>query len=174
MMTINNQIKAYLSYCSKQKKLSHNTMRAYAIDMAQFLSFLESKELAEKSACEIGKETIQNYVDSLLGKYAPRSCRRKIACIKAFFNHLEFDDIIPASPFRKLKLKIHTPKNLPKTMSKNEIATQLEYVYREKNGAQTPRQRFDAMRIIAIYELLITTGLRVGELCHLKVSDCDF
>lgn len=84
MMKINNQIKAYLNYCSRQKKLSYNTMRAYTIDMAQFLRFLESKGLAEKSVHEIDKEIIQNYVDTLLEKYAPRSCSRKIACIKVF------------------------------------------------------------------------------------------
>lgn len=166
-MTIKNQIKSYLNLCNKQKKLSYNTMRAYTIDMFQFQLFLESKELSEKNASEIGKETIQNYIDVLLEKYAPRSCNRKIASIKAFFNHLEFEDIIPISPFRKLKLKIRKPKALPKTISKSEITSQLKYVYDLKKSAQTPRQKYDATTIVTAYELLLETGLRVGELCHL-------
>lgn len=174
MMTIKNQIKSYLNLCGKQKKLSYNTMRAYTIDMAQFQIFLERKELAEKSAQEIGKETIQDYVNTILEKYAPRSCSRKIASIKAFFNHLEFEDIIPISPFRKLKLSIRKPKTLPKTISKSEINAQLKYVYGIKKNAQTPRQKYDALKIVTAYELLLGTGLRVGEMCHLKVSDCDF
>ena len=121
----------------------------------------------------IGKEIIQQFVDNLLVHYGPRTCKRKIACIKAFFNYLEFEDIIPINPFRKIRLKIKEAQTLPKVMKHSETTEQLRYVYQMANNTKTKRQLFYAKRAIAVYELLLGTGMRIGELCHLKLSSLD-
>lgn len=104
MKSIVTEIQNYLSNCEHQKQLSPNTIQAYKIDAKNFLSFLSQYKLQNEQASRIGKEIIQQFVDNLLVHYAPRTCKRKTACIKAFFNYLEFEDIIPISPFRKIRL----------------------------------------------------------------------
>lgn len=173
MKSIATEIQDYLSNCEHQKKLSPNTIRAYKIDAKNFLSFLSQYKLQNEPASKIGKEIIQQFVDNLLVHYAPRTCKRKIACIKALFNYLEFEDIIPINPFRKIRLKIREAQTLPKVMKQSETTEQLRYVYQMANNTKTKRQLFYAKRAIAVYELLLGTGMRIGELCHLKLSSLD-
>lgn len=173
MKSIATEIRDYLNNCEYQKKLSANTIRAYRIDATYFLSFLSQYKLQNEPASKIGKETIQQFVDNLLVHYAPRTCKRKIACIKALFNYLEFEDIIPINPFRKIRLKIKEAQTLPKVMKHSETTEQLRYVYQMANNTKTKRQLFYAKRAIAVYELLFGTGIRIGELCHLKLSSLD-
>lgn len=173
MNTISEYIHMYLQYCKHQKKLSSNTLRAYQIDMAQFIAYLNHQS-ADHPPKEIDKKTIQTYVDHLVTHYAPRSCKRKIACLKAFFNHLEFEDIITVSPFRKMRIAIKEPKVLPRTIKKADMSILLQYVYKSAKETSTPHQRFNAVRNIAIYELLLSTGIRIGELCRLQTDSIDF
>ena len=173
MNSISDYIRTYLQYCQHQKKLSPNTLRAYQIDMAQFIAYLNSQS-ADRSPEEIDKKIIQTYVDHLVTHYAPRSCKRKIACLKAFFNHLEFEDIITVSPFRKLRIAIKEPRILPRTIRKADMSALLQHVYKSAKETSTPYQRFNAIRNIAIYELLLSTGIRIGELCRLQTDAIDF
>ena len=173
MKSIVTEIQDYLSNCEHQKQLSSNTIRAYKIDTNNFLSFLSQYKLQNEPASKIGKEIIQQFVDNLLVHYAPRTCKRKIACIKTLFNYLEFEDIIPINPFRKIRIKIRETQTLPKVMKQSETTEQLRYVYQMANNTKTKRQLFYAKRAIAVYELLLGTGMRIGELCHLKLSSLD-
>lgn len=174
MTTITNQATAYLRFCNSHKKLSHNTLRAYRIDLTQFLNYLHGFGLDHKGPKETTKEIIQLYINQLLDHYAARTCKRKIACIKAFFNHLEFEDIIPVNPFRKIRVQIKEGKQLPKTIRVEEAAKQMEYIYALKQRASSKRQVFSVNRLIAVYELLFATGIRVGELCSIRLTDIDF
>ena len=173
MKSIATEIWDYLNNCENRKKLSANTIRAHRIDTKYFLSFLSQYKLQNEPASKIGKEIIQQFVNNLLLHYAPRTCKRKIACIKALFNYLEFEDIIPINPFRKIRLKIREAQTLPKVMKQSETTEQLRYVYQMANNTKTKWQLFYAKRAIAVYELLLGTGMRIGELCHLKLSSLD-
>lgn len=172
MNNLSSYIQAYMLYCCNQKKLSGNTLRAYRIDTAQFVTYMH-RHLSVHSLNEIGKEQIKSYVDYLTVHYAPRTCKRKIACLKAFFNHLEFEDVITVSPFRKLRITLREPKNLPRIIRKADMSMLLQYAYKAAKEARTSYQNFKAIRTIAIYELLLSTGIRVGELCHIKTESID-
>jgi len=174
MDSITNRIWKYLRYCKEQKHLSENTIRAYQIDMRQFINFLEVRQLEKKSVAAINKDILKEFVGLIQERYAPKSCRRKIACIKAFFNHMEYEDVIPVNPFRKIKVILKEEKTLPKTMKKQEITLQLRYVYELISKAKSEYQKGLALKLAAIYELLIGTGIRIGELCNLKIDDIDF
>lgn len=174
MEPISVQIEKYLEYCEKKKKLSVNTLRAYRIDVDYFLTFLSENSLINEAAEKIGKETIQLFVNKLIENYAPRTCKRKIACIKAFFNYLEFTDVILVNPFRKVHLAIKENVVLPKVIKCSDVKLQLAYIYKSLQDARTERQLFYAWRMVAVYELLLSTGIRIGELCHMNISSIDF
>ena len=174
MAGIASRIIAYMTICEKQKRLAANTLRAYSIDMKQFVEFLKEKGIESVEATEITKEILKEYIDRIQEQYAPRSFKRKVACIKAFFNYLEFEDEIPVNPFRKLRIQIKESKELPKVIKKHEISLQLNRVYQRASEAKTQYQQFCSARMVACYELLVNTGMRVGELCRLNMDAIDF
>ena len=174
MAGIMNSIITYMIMCEKQKRLAVNTLRAYNTDMRQFIEFLKEKGIESVEPVYITKEILKEYVGRLQEQYAPRSLKRKVACIKAFFNHLEFEDEIPVNPFRKMRIQIKESKELPKVIKRQEISVQLNHVYQRAIDAKSDYQKFCSARMIACYELLINTGMRVGELCQLNVDAIDF
>lgn len=173
MCSISSRINNYLEYCKKQKKLSLNTIRAYQIDMNQFLIFLENNDLCEIDERDITKEMLRSYINQLLGSYAARTSKRKIACLKAFFNYLEYEDYIVVNPFRKIKIKIQEKQLLPRVIKQSDISEQLRYVYSLVDKTKSVYQKFVTLRMIACYELLIGTGIRIGELCNLRSEFID-
>lgn len=78
----------YLEYCYYQKNLNTKTLKAYSIDLKQFISFME------ESGLKISKAGISGYITQLHKLYKPKSIKRKIACLKAFFSYLEYEPVI--------------------------------------------------------------------------------
>ena len=74
------QTNYYLDYCQYQKKLDEKTLKAYRIDLAQFMTFVEQESDPLTKSC------ISKFVQSLHQKYKPKTVKRKIACIRAFIN----------------------------------------------------------------------------------------
>ena len=170
MSNISVHIEKYLEYCKYQKKLSEKTLKAYKIDFKQFIEFLREKK-TNLNVEKIDKFLIRKYIVQLSDHYAIKSAKRKMACIKAFFNHLEFDDVIMINPFRKVKTSLKEPFRLPVTLSLHEINGVLSEVYAQAEEKLTLYQNKVSIRNIAVFELLFATGVRVGELCNLRKDD---
>lgn len=173
MRNVVHAIRDYMGYCRNQKRLSNNTMRAYSIDMNQFIDYLHDGGLDNLDVHEVTKDILKVFVERLQLQYAVRTCKRKIACVKAFFNYLEEEDIIPVNPFRKVRIKLSEARKLPKTIKRQDVTRQLEYVYRMGETANTLYQRYYAARAIACYEILINTGMRIGEVSNLLSDSID-
>jgi integrase/recombinase XerD len=172
-LTIENQIAKYLVYCKEQKLLSLNSLRAYRIDFLQFMAFLHAQTLETATVVEITKDVLRIYIVELLSKYSTRTCKRKIASIKAFFNYLEYEDIIEVNPFRKIKIKFQEPQRLPKTMGANEVETVLRTLYTANYEEPSIIGEYTHWRNVACTEMLFSTGMRVGELCSLRVNSIE-
>ncbi|MEG6522364.1 tyrosine-type recombinase/integrase [Desulfotomaculum sp. 1211_IL3151] len=158
----------YFKHCKHQKNLSAKTLKAYRIDITQLLNFLEAIDR------KLIKNNLLEYATYLHKKYMPKTVKRKIASIKAFCNWMEYEDIIPENPFSKINLKFHEPKILPKTISLDMIEILLKSAYVEAtNENLTPYQKQTCLRDIAVLELLFASGMRVSELCSLKVDDVN-
>ena len=71
--------KKYLDYCRDQKELTFKTLKAYGIDLQQFLSIIPTDSLP------VSKEMLSDYLTHIHKQYKPKSVKRKIASIKAFF-----------------------------------------------------------------------------------------
>lgn len=167
MRTLESITREYLNYCKVHKNLDFKTIKAYRIDLKQFLSLISTNTLP------ISKETLMNYLSKIHEMYQPRTIRRKIASVKAFFHYLEFEEIIEINPFNKIDLSFRQPKRLPKTIPANIIQLFLSTLYQEKAQAQTVYQKKTVIRDIAVMELLFATGMRISELCSLRQMDLD-
>lgn len=168
MNTLNYYIIDYLEYCEYRKRLNIKTLKAYRIDLTQYAAFS-----AEPSAC-FSKDTVDQFITHLHKKYKPKSVKRKIASIKAFFHYMEYKELLDINPFSKLDIHFREAKLLPKTIPLHTINTFLTTLYTCKEQAKTEYQFRCCIRDIAVIELLFATGMRISELCSLKPSDIDF
>lgn len=167
MQTLETITKQYLNYCKVHKNLDSKTIKAYRIDLEQFLSIIPVNELP------VDKETLMLYLSKIHEMYQPRTVKRKIASVKALFHYLECEEIIENNPFNKIDLSFRQPKRLPKTIPANIIQTFLSTLYKEKTNAKTMYQQKCIIRDIAVIELLFATGMRISELCSLKQENLD-
>lgn len=163
-----NEIDTYLEYCRFQKRLNEKTIRAYRVDLNQFYSLVP-----ENNISKVLTTTIEDYIRFLNSNYKPKTVKRKIASVKAFFYYLEYHDVITASPWRKIKTKFREPLSLPRTIPINSIQKLLLTIYDQMQFASTKYRQRNAIRDAAICELLFATGLRVFELCSLNAEDID-
>ena len=85
MTHLQAQIDSYLEYCRCQKRLDSKTLKAYRTDLAQF-----SSQIPPVDAPNITPEILENFIACLHQAYKPRTAKRKIASLKAFFHYLEY------------------------------------------------------------------------------------
>lgn len=169
-MKTNNQshLSNYLTYCTAQKQLDSKTIKAYMIDLNQFLCFIEDTEIEELSI-----PILESYISSLHAHYKPKTVKRKIASTKAFFHYLEYKEILEKNPFDKLHIRFREPILLPKTIPLHSIESILATIYHEHQTARTPYQRRNALRDVAVIEFLFATGIRISELCNLTPNEVN-
>jgi len=167
MNNLNTQINDYLNYCRYQKKLNMKTVKAYRIDLTQFAAHLEQE------AEPLVKKCISHYVQTLHQKYKAKTVKRKIACIRAFVNYLEFDEQIDVNPISKIKLNFREPVTLPKALPLGTIYKLIKAAWHSLENDQSEFQYGINLRNVAILELLFATGVRVSELCSIKSNDID-
>ncbi len=168
MDTVKTCIKNYLEYCHSQKCLDEKTLKAYRIDLRQFI-----EGNPNINASEITSETLEQYISKLHEQYKPKTVKRKIASVKALFHYLEYKGIIDQNPFNKIIIHFREPIKLPKTIPLHTVETFLSTIYKQRENAKTSYQKRNALRDAAVTELLFATGMRISELCSLKVGDVN-
>lgn len=161
--------KEYLQFCTNRKKLNSKTIKSYSIDLRQFEQFMLSCDLDWQE-----KKSIEKYIESLHDTYKPKSVKRKIASLKAFFHYMELEEMIEANPFHKIQIKYKEPFILPKTIPSKNIEMIFNYAYQIKRKATTEYSQKVALRNVLILELLFATGMRISELCSLAIEQVNF
>ncbi|MDR0976805.1 MAG: tyrosine-type recombinase/integrase, partial [Prevotellaceae bacterium] len=152
-------IRKYKQYLRLEKGFSTNTLDAYLHDLDKLLRFLAGEHI---DVVEVTYEGLQQFAAGLhdVGIH-PRSQARIVSGIKSFFFFLLISDIRTDNPAELLE----GPKigfTLPEVLTVDEIDRLIEAVDMSKSEGQRNR---------AILETLYSCGLRVSELCNLKLSD---
>ncbi len=167
MNTLNNYIAEYIEYCEYRKRLDSKTLKAYKIDLKQYEDFCTGL-----SDC-YARNVVDSFITNLHKQYKPKTVKRKIASLKAFFHHMEYRELLSENPFLKLDVRFREAKLLPKTIPFHSIQAFLSTLYTQKEQAESEYQFRCCIRDIAVIELLFATGMRISELCSLKPSDID-
>ena len=146
-----------------EKHLSDNTIESYMRDLAQFAHYI--LRMYDVPPKKVEPEMISNYMSRLYELGREKSSQaRALSGIKSFFNYLLLEEIIDSSPAEL----IEAPKSsrpLPDTLSTEEIDRLIGSI--EDSTTKGLRDR-------AILEVLYSCGLRVSELCDLKLGDLFF
>lgn len=152
-------IRSFLAYIRIEKGLAENTLEAYRRDLLKFAGFVDRHHLqAEK----VGRSDLVDYLTTLYRQgLDSRSVARHLASLRQFFRFLCAEGIIREDP----ALNIESPRfrqSLPSFLSIEEVDRLL---------AQPDTKTVTGLRDKAMIELMYSTGLRVSELCGLRVSD---
>ena len=155
----NQLLQKYRQYLLLEKSLSPNTLEAYLFDVSKLLSFLNDEGIAIQ---QVTLDNLHTFAAGLrdLG-IAPRSQIRIISGIKSFFKFLLIDEYISADPSEFLE----SPKigrHLPDVLTVEEIDRIVKCI----DLSQPEGHRNKAM-----IETMYSCGLRVSELCGLKMND---
>lgn len=155
-------IRRYVQYLKLEKALAANTQEAYMQDLEKLLNFLKAENIDFRKCTY---ENLQQFSAELhdIGIHA-RSQARIISGIHSFYRFLVLNNYIETDPSELLE----TPKiglHLPEVLTVEEIDRIIETVDMDKAEGQRNR---------AILETLYSCGLRVSELCNLKMSDLYF
>ncbi len=169
MHTLTSIINTYLEYCETHKRLDKKTIKAYRIDLKQFITFFNTTD----DIHTLSVTDIESYIKYLHENFKPKTAKRKLASLKAFFNFLEYRYIIETNPFNKIRTKFREPLLLPKTIPLHTVEKLLSTMYKQYALASTIYSKNRALLDIAICETLFSTGTRISELCNLKFSNVD-
>jgi site-specific recombinase XerD len=143
------------------KNRTASTIKAYTADLAHFIDWLVHNNMVAMTPGEVQRADISDYLAYLSNQgLMGVSSARRLAAIREFFRFLESNDYISKNPAQW----VETPK-------------------KEKNGRVYLRpDEYRSMlslaggnpRDFAILQVFLQTGIRVAELCNLRLSDVDF
>lgn len=152
-------LKKYKQYLRLEKSLSTNTVNAYMTDLSKLIQFLEENNIPLQNATLEDLETFSASLHDL--GIQPRSQARILSGIRSFFLFLVMDDYLQTDPSELLESP-QTGFHLPEVLTLEEIDNLIESIDLSTREGQRNR---------TILETLYSCGLRVSELCNLKLSD---
>lgn len=152
-------ITKYKQYLKLEKALSDNTIAAYISDLEKLVSYLEYEGT---SILDVTLDSLESFSANIrdLGIH-PRSQARILSGIRSFYHFLTLDDYIQQDPTELLESP-QIGKHIPDVLSLEEIDSLIGAIDKSTKEGQ---------RNCAILETLYSCGLRVSELCNLKISD---
>ncbi len=163
---LNVLIKEWASYNINLRNLSENSVKAYSLDLKDFLhfSFQESEVVFKSDLSNISSHTIRLWILGLRNRSVrASSLSRKISSLKSFFHWLESSHNIFNSAISKLESP-KKDKKLPRPIAINDIK-KLFCAFQNKKEKQWITSRNQA-----IFLLLYTCGLRISEAIDLKTN----
>ena len=153
-------ISTFLDYCKTHRRLSSHTIRAYKNDLLQFYNSNYS--------------SVETYVEYLTkSNIKSNTLRRKIASLKVFYSYLKYQNLVDENPFNQLRCQFRTEKILPKTIPYDILKSIFSHLEQKVAYSKTKYQKQKAERNLLIISLLLSTGIRVSELCHIHLKNIN-
>jgi site-specific recombinase XerD len=147
-------VEQYLRHMHR-RDLTANTLRAAATILQGFLTFLKNQEKTDLLA--VVHNHLEAFVECLQDRgLKPLSVENNLRQVKTFLRYLVEGKVIPSEVLSR-RMSIKVPKPLPRAMDPLDVKRLLA-------GVQKVRDR-------AMILVLLRTGIRIGELLTLRVSD---
>jgi integrase/recombinase XerD len=172
MQSLTDSIQAFLNHCQFERNFSDHTVKAYRLDLCQFTRFAVQRG-KPGGVAQVDRHLIREY-SRTLNHYKPRTQRRKLAALKSLFGFLEREGFLESNPARNLRLNIRLGRILPRTVSLSTLQTFFRQVYANCTSRVEKTQACHlAIRDVALFELMFSTGMRVSEISNLLVTTVD-
>jgi integrase/recombinase XerD len=154
-------LKQFDGYLRLEKSLSPNSVEAYVRDITKLQQFLIIQKL-HVGPTQVSTEVLREFLNTLQGLgLSATSQARTLSGLKAFFSFLIMEDLLKLDPTDTLEAP-KTGRHLPDTLSYPEV---------EQLLAAIDLSTDEGLRSRALLEVLYSSGLRVSELCDLRLSN---
>lgn len=163
-MSLRTACNQFLDYCNVERQLSAFTLNAYGYDLADFRKWLpRSLDLPS-----IDTKVLRDYLEDMVSEreLSAATVRRRLACLRAFFRYAATTYGSP-NPFEGWKLALPRRKRLPRALSQSEASCLLAPTI----GSESTRCDLGDTPLRMALCLMISTGVRIGELCKLRADD---
>ena len=153
----------------QERDSSPQTIRGYRQDVHQFFSWLGTGHPLE----HFTSETIRRYRDELVEAGAkPNTINRHLAALAAFGHWAAQSGLIARNPAANLR-GLENVALAPRWLTKSQQTRLLNVIEKDLALARQkyPRLWVIRLRDAVMVQLLLNTGLRVSELCALKLTD---
>lgn len=152
-------LRRYNQYLKLEKGYSGNTLDAYLRDLDKFLSFLNDEHIDPH---DVKLDDFHRFSTTLIDiGIHPTSLARILAGVHSFYNFMVLSGEMENDPMELLEFP-KKPKHLPDVLTVDEI---------DLIESQIDLSLPEGQRNKAIIETLFSCGLRVSELCNLKMSE---
>ncbi len=160
-MTWPQAIQQFQGYLRLEKSLSPNSVEAYVRDVTKLQQFLLVQKM-HAGPTQVTTVLLREFLATLQGLgLSATSQARMLSGLKAFYSFLIMEDLLKLDPTDTLEAP-KTGRYLPDTLSYPEI---------EELLAAIDLSTDDGLRARALLEVLYSSGLRVSELCDLRLSN---
>ena len=157
----------FIEYLKDKRSGSQATADSYYRDIARFITYLKDNEIADFN--DVDKNVVFDYIELLRsgkisrGKISNATYARNLSALRSFYRYLCERHLCSDNPFNSFR-NVHVEKHLPDVLSADQVETLLESF--DLDDAAQVRDR-------CILETIYACGLRVSEVCTLKVKDID-
>lgn len=157
----------YVNRLKAARDLSEHTLKAYLSDLKDYGRFISAHV-----PCPTEAGMLEAYVQHLMIEraVAPRTLRRRMACLRGFYKDLVRAGAVDRSPFADFEMQLPRPRSLPRALTREETRKLAGYAWRTCGDCNRP---LEAKAFPTAILLLISVGLRVAELVQLRPGDFD-
>lgn len=181
-MQLKDAVAAFLGGYFSTHQRSRKTKAAYSSDLEQFVSYAGGALLLTSLSASV----VEEWAAHLRAKnYSPASMRRKIVVLKVFCSYWVRKGALTESPFWRVKLSFGRIEQLPRALSETEARNLLAQAGRNDaivvsgrggptcgdKSSHAATREYRAIRNLALVDLLFATGMRVGEVSSLDMTD---
>ena len=160
-MTNKEMMVLFTDYLDAILRYASHTVKAYQHDLEDFDQFLTREDFGtfEQVSIRIAKF----YLADMRERFSAKTSARKISTLKTFYAFLIKSDLTKTNPFAEVKGPVQT-KRLPTIMYPDEIESIIDSIDTSKDKGKRDK---------LIIETLYATGMRVSELCTVKLHDIN-
>lgn len=154
----------FVDHIRTTKNLSDKTITAYRSDLKDFNLFLSGSEISE--------ERLLAYVTHLMNErqLSVSTINRKMIVIKMYLKYLNDKQYINTN-FRIPAFRLKQERRLPRTLSKKEVGALLNLATKRVHENSSVIGNAIALRNLALLDVLIATGIRIGEASCISIND---
>ena len=157
----------FLEHVSTVNTNSKDTRASYGRDVKRYLDYLKREGIC--SVKEADRNTVLGYINYLrtapeLGELSNRTIARNLSALRSFYRFLVEIGECETNPFMSVKVAREKQK-LPDYLFEDEVKMLMDCFDLSTD---------EGFRDRAIFETMYGCGLRVSEVCNLKISDIDF
>jgi len=163
-----SEIRDFLLFLEKERNDSPHTVRAYRRDLCAFQAFADRYFATAWSWEQVDRLALRGFMGELTRRgLARRSVARAVSTLRTFFRFLGARYGLATNPARGLRLP-RAERRLPAVLDRAQIDDL--FLLAERAAREGG---FLEIRDLAILELFYGTGMRLGELAGLNVTDVD-